>query len=457
MHLAVRAFVFTTLLIAVSCAPRKIRVEVSAGEEGVVRTFATNRLDPEESTRIESLYGTGSVRSDGGETAFTASFGETLPSEVGNRSGLSEIRTSLGSAKFYWESFDPQADHWRDLEHRMASGELWVRIFGRWAEMQIEDDSRREEFNAVLEREYLPLARDTMLMWSAMQAASQAQRVAARVRDANDRGAISDDERFRRSVFLPLLLLLAERGFFSPEEAQWLILLSTRGNPSEAERRWSFAEVIAPALQRQFRRFDPDAAAPTFPSLLASGVSFYFFASNSSRLDDLMLASPVIPEADKERLRRGDRGIALPPVFGVRMGSRAKPTETEVVLATGTEPYLTNGAWDAATKSVVFKGRMVDGRERLTLYPSTFQAAWSIPDEAFQSKCFGEVLLEGEALAAYCGWHQALPEKPRVRWDAALDTLAESGDRKPLRDALSSIRRNFDVPEAIERWLDGAA
>lgn len=446
-----------SILASSACSPRKVRVEVAAGDAGAVRTFATNRLDREEAARVESLYGSGSARSAGGETAFTASFDESLPSEIGNRNGLSEIRSSLGVAKFYWESFDPAGDHWSDLEHRMASGELWARIFGRWAEMRIEDDSRREEFKAALEREYLPLARDTMLMWSAMQAASQAQRVAARVRDAKDRAAISDDERFRRSVFLPLLLLLAERGFFTPEEIQRLILLSAKGNPSEAERRWSFAEVIAPAMQRQFRRFDPEAAAPTFPSLLASGVSFYLFASNSSRIDDLMLASPVIPDADKERIRRGDRGVALPPVFGVRVGNREKPTETEVVLATGVEPYLTNGAWDAETGSVVFKGRIVEGRERITLYAATFQAAWAVPDEVFQRKCFGEVLLEGEALAAYCGWHQALPEKPRARWDAALEALAEAGDRRALREATASLKRNFGVPEAIRRWLDGAA
>ena len=442
---------------ASACAPRKVRVEVAAGDDGVVRTFATNRLDREDADRVESLYGSGTARSEGGETAFTASFGESLPSEIGNRNGLSEVRTSLGVAKLYWESFDPGGDHWSDLAFRMASGELWVRIFGRWAEMQIDDDSRREEFKAALEREYLPLARDTMLLWSAMQAASQAQRVAAKVRDAKDRSEISDDERFRRTVFLPMLLLLAERGIFTPEESQRLMLLSTRGNPNEAERRWSFAEVIAPAMQRQFRRFNPDAPLPTFPSLLASGVSFYFFASNSSRLDDLLLASPVVPDAYKERLRRGERGIALPPVFGVRVGSRPKPTETEVVLATGVEPYLTNGSWDPESKSVLFKGRILEGRERVSLYPATFHAAWALPNDAFQERCFGETLLAGEALAAYCSWHQALPAKPRARWDAALETLAETGDRKPLREAAKSLERNFGVPEAIKGRLGGEA
>lgn len=450
---------FTLFAIAggAACAPRKVRIEVAAGDGGVVRTFATNQLDRAEADRVESLYGSGSVRSEGGETAFTASFDESLPSEIGNRNGLSEVRTSLGVAKLYWESFDPGGDHWSDLDHRMASGELWMRMFGRWAEMRIDDDSRREEFKAVLEREYLPLARDTMLLWSAMQAASQAQRVSAQVRDAKDRSEISDDERFRRTIFLPMLLLLAERGIFTPEESQRLMLLSTRGNPNEAERRWSFAEVIAPALQRQFRRFDPEALPPTMPSLLASGISFYFFASNSSRLDDLLLASPVVPDEDKERLRRGERGIALPPVFGVRIGSRPKPTETEVVLATGAEPYLTNGTWDPEAKSVRFKGRILEGRERVSLYPATFHAAWTLPDEPFQKRCFGATLLDGEALAAYCSWHQALPAKPRTRWDAALETLAETGDRTALREAARSLERNFGVPEAIEAWLDESA
>ncbi len=437
------------------CGARRVRVEVAAGADGATRTFATNRIDSDEAERVASLYGDGSMKVGGGETAFTATFAQELPSEIGNRNGLSEIATSLGVARFYWESFDAAVDHWSDLEHRMASGELWMRIFGRWAEMQIEDDSRREEFTAALEREYLPLARDLMLLWSAMQAAAQAQRVGAGVRDANDRSQISADERFRRTVFFPLLLLLAERGFFTAAEAQQLMLLGSRGNPNARERNWSVSAVIGPALQRQFRRYVPDAAVPTVPSLLANGVSFYLFASNSSRIDDLLLASPVVPEEDKDRLRRGERGISLPPVFGVSLAGGRTPTETEVVLATEVEPYMTNGVWNPRTRSVVFKGSILDGRERVSLYPSTFQAAWSVPDESFQRRCFGSVILEGEALAAYCGWHQALPTKPRERWDRALEALAGSGDRREFEETVNGFSRTHGAPEAIVRWCRG--
>lgn len=434
------------------CGPRKVRVDVVAGEDGVTRTFATNQLDAEELARVQELYGAAPVERDG-EIEFTAAFAEDLPSEVGNRNGLSEVRTSLGSSHFYWESFDAGGDHWRDLEHRIDCGDLWICLFGRWAETRIDDESRREEFKAALDGEYRPLARDVMLMWSAMQAASQAQRVAARVRTADDRSPMTRDESYRRTLFLPLLLLLSERGIFTAEETQRLLLLSTRGNPDEMERRWSFDELIMPAILRQVRRFMPEATPPTFPQLLASGVSFYLFATSSAKVDDILLASPVVSDADKERIRRGERGISLPPAFGFRVGSRPKVTETEVSLATGVEPYLTNGTYEEERKAVIFRSRVVAGAERTSLYPPTFQAAWAVPDEARQRQCFGEVLLAGEDLASYCGWWQVLTPKLQERWEKALETLASGGGPGALREVASQLRLRHPVPRKLAEWL----
>ncbi|MFM1890720.1 MAG: hypothetical protein RLZZ565_1477, partial [Planctomycetota bacterium] len=78
MRTAGIGLLIASVLAASACAPRKVRVEVAANDAGTVRTFATNRLDREEAARVESLYGSGSARSAGGETAFTASFGESL-------------------------------------------------------------------------------------------------------------------------------------------------------------------------------------------------------------------------------------------------------------------------------------------------------------------------------------------------------------------------------------------
>ncbi len=434
------------------CGPKTVRVEVAAGEEGAVRTFATNRIGKDDSDRVRALYGDGRVRSEGGETAFTAAFPDRLPSEIGNRNGLTSVVSPLGTSHLYWESFHTSQDHWGDLSRRIAGGELWVRLFGRWAEARLDDPSKREEFRVALETEYLPLARDLMVAWSSMIATSQAHRVGARVRGGDESGSLTEDERFRRTVFLPLVLMLGERGILDADETQRFMLLAAGGNPDDRKRRWSFETLVGPAILRQIRRFDPDAEAPTYPRLLATGLSFYFFANNSLRHRDLLLASGALSPEDRVRLEQGEP-VPMPPAFGVRIGGGSDPTETEVSLKTPVEPFLTNGKWIAERSTVEFESRVPDGVERISLYPATFHAAWAVPDRGAQEACFGEVLLEDEDLAAFCGWHQTLDDGQQGVLEAALERLAEDRDRAAFSKAIEAIDAS-GLPAVLRRWID---
>lgn len=435
-----------------ACGPRTVRVEVAAGEDGAVRTFATNRIDENDAERVRGLYGEGRMRTEGGETAFTAAFPDRLPSEIGNRNGLTSVASPLGSSHLYWESFHTSQDHWSDLSRRIAGGELWVRLFGRWAESRIEDPSKREEFRVVLETEYLPLTRDLMLAWSSMIATSQAHRVGARVRDGDEVDSLTGDERFRRIVFLPFVLMLGERGILDADETQRFTLLAAAGNPGDRQRRWSFDALIGPAMLRQIRRFVPDAEAPTYPSLLVSGLSFYFFANNSLRHRALLLESDALTAGERVLLERGE-AIPMPPAFGVSIGGRSDPTRAEVSLKTPVKPHLTNGEWIESRSAVEFKSTVPDGVERVSLYPATFHAAWAVPNRSVQESCFGEVLLEGEELAAFCGWHQTLDEVQRDALDEALERLAEDRDRAAFSKAVEAIGAS-GLPAVLRRWID---
>lgn len=438
--------------MASACARPSVRIEVSPGEEGTLRTFAGTRLAEDDIARLESIYGDPGRR-ERGSLAFSGRFAEGLPEEIGNRNGLSEVRTSLGSAWMYWESLDEPRDLWSDLALRQAAGELWARIFARWAESLLADDSQRERFRGVFEAEYLPLARDAMLLFGAMQATSQAQRVAARVRGARERGPITPDERFRQTVFLPLLLLLGERGFLTAAEMQRLTLLSMDGAASETQRQWSLDEIILPAITRQIRRFTPDAAAISYPQLLARGISFALYANSPARHADLLLASPVVPEEDKARLRAGEAGVSMPPAFGVRVRAARPSTDVEVVVTTGIEPHLTNGRFDPESGTVRFQTRVFAPGDRVSLFPPAFHASWAVPEAAMQQRCFGEVLLRGADLAEYCGWQQSLPPRAQERLEEALRELAETGRPAALRRLVDQLESRSPPPPALTRWV----
>ena len=437
---------------ALSCARPSVRIEVSPGEEGTMRTFAGTRLAEEDIARLESIYGDAGRR-ERGSLAFSGRFAEGLPEEIGNRNGLSEVRTSLGSAWMYWESLDEPRDLWSDLTQRQAAGELWARIFARWAETLLGDDSQRERFRSVFEAEYLPLARDAMLLFGAMQATSQAQRVAAGVRGPREAGPITPDERFRQTVFLPLLLLLGERGFFTPVEMQRLTLLSMDGAASEVQRQWSLDEIILPAIARQIRRFRPDAPAVSYPQLLAWGISFALYANSPARHADLLLASPAVPDEDKAKLRAGEAGVSMPTAFGVRVRAKRPSTDVEVVVTTGVEPHLTNGSFDPESGTVRFRTRAFAPGDRVSLFPPAFHASWAVPDEAMQRRCFGELLLQGAALAEFCGWQQSLPPRAQQRLEEALQELAETGRPASLRRIIDQLESRSPAPAALARWV----
>jgi len=449
---AVAGSIAIAMGVLAACAPRTVRVEVTASDEGAVRTFATNRLDEAEARRLEALYGVAPTRGRGG-TTFTAAFEGALPEEIGNRNGLTEVRTSLGTSRMYWESFHEPRDLWGELRERQASGEVWVRIFGRWSEQQFDDESVRQRVRDAFETQYLPFARDTMLLFGSMQAVTQAHRVAASVRGPREFGPLTADERFRQAVFLPLLLMMAERGFFSAEEMQRLTLLSMNGAAAEAQRQWSLDRIILPAITRQIRRFQPDAPEATYPQLLAWGLSFYFFANSPARHADLLLASEAVPEEDKARLRAGQGGVSMPPAFGVRVRQQRPSTDAEVVLTTGVEPHLTNGTFDAERGAVVFRTRIFGPQDRVSLYPATFHASWATPDEVMQRRCFGEVLLRGADLAEYCGWQQALTPRMQQRLEEALAELAETGRATALRRIVEQLQSRHPPPEALVRWV----
>lgn len=438
--------------LSFGCARPSVRIEIAPGEDGTVRTFSASRLDAGDLARLEAIYG-GAGERQGQGARFSGRFAEAMPEEFGNRNGLTEVRTLLGSSWMYWEALEEPRDLWQDLQERQAAGELWARIFGRWVEQQLDDDSQRERFRGVFESQYLPLSRDAMLLFGAMQAASQAQRVAARVRGPREFGPMTADERFRQMVFLPLLLMMAERGIFTAEEMQRLVLLSMDGTTSEAQRQWSLDEIILPAITRQIRRFRPEAPSVTYPQLLAWGLSFYFYASSPLRHADLLLASPAVPEEDKARLRSGEGGLSMPPAFGVRVREQRRSTDAEVVVSTGVAPHLTNGSFDPQTGAVTFRSRVFAPGERVSLYPAAFHASWAVPDEAMQRRCFGEVLLSGAELAEFCGWQQALTPRLKQRLDEALRELAETGRPASLRRIVDQLDSRNPPPAALARWV----
>lgn len=445
------------------CAPKRIEVAIDATQGAAVRSFSSNTLGRADLDRLRSVYASEPTRDAAvGGQRFTAAFDDALPSEVGNRNGLTSVATSLGSAGFYYEAFAEPAPIWSDLRARMDAGELWVRLFGRWAERNIEGSEAKEAWRRHVDRELVPLVCDAVLLWAVQSATARFTRVEQSLREVTDGSPLNEDERFVQRIGMPLLLLLAERGILTAEETQRLLLLSADGRFAPAERDVAVESIFKPAALRQVQRFRPQMQALDTSALVAMGLSFWLFATTSPERNDLLLASNAISEEDKAAVRAGRGvGIRLPPPFGFDpmrgSGPARASTVAEVRLRAGDpdpsvpmDPNSHNGRVDSARGEIVFATTFAPADRRVTLFPPVFYASWTEPDGDAQRRVFGRVLLTGNELAAYVAWASGLPESLRQRWERALDVVAI--------DELVAIERatraERPMPASLVAWIE---
>lgn len=442
----------------VGCQNRKVKVEISATGDNTSRVFATNERDRAALEAVERAYGSKAEADAELGARFTGVFSEDkLPSEIGNRGAIGRIDSTLGSTRFYFEQFADQRDEWAAMKRRVDGGILWMQIFGRFVESRkIKDDAARSEFKRWWNTEAIPLAADAYLMYSGMQAVVQAQRIGAMPRRTGEPGERSADETFRLSVFQPLALLFAERGWLSADELVAVQSASINGNISRRESEWLGQKVFEPAIGRLLVRFDPSRKDMKLADFAPIGLEFLLWVKVSREYRDLVLASPAIGDDVKERVRQGKWDFDLPPPFGFRLLERPKVTDAEVVLDTGAEPFFTNGTWNKATRRVEFKGGFYEGEYRYAPYPAPYYAIWSLPSQR-QESVFGAVLLAGEPLAQYCAWENALPDETKPKWLEALGKLSDAKDANPAYEVILGLATDLPAPLPLARWISEKA
>ncbi len=445
------ASVILASCMSIGCANRQVKVVMRAGDAGPERTFETNRADAEERRRIAEAYESGPMRRADGEDGirFEAIFAERdLPSEIGNRNGWSTLPCAFGTAYLYVEQFGGDRDDWSAFRARMDAGELWLRLGARFIESRIEGEPAKGEWRRFADEELVPDMMSAFLRFNANGLVQQGQRIDTRFRPPAERGPRTDDEWFQIQVFTPLVAFAIERGWVRPEEGQLVLLSGVDGWASAGERSWSRKNLADQIVARFVQRFKPDAEpgtiGPENNELILLGLAFLWWVNTSDDAAAVMLASPAVPESDKDRLRRGDRLIPIPGPFGIPIGGGAKPLDSEVVLETGVPPFITNGTYDESLGTITFSTRVYPSDQRRRLATPVFHASWAVPDADVQRAIFGEVRLTGQELAECACWERMLDEETQAAWRAAVVTAIETGDPSVLRPILDQVEGDGD-------------
>ncbi len=441
-------------MFSLGCQNRKVRVEIQADGEETTRAFSTNETSTKALDEMAKAYGSAPTRDSELGRRFTGIFAEnSLPSEMGNRGAIGRLESSLGTARFYYEQFADKRPEWESMKLRVDGGILWMKIFGRFVETRkIKDDATRADFSSWWNSEAIPLVADAYLMYSGMQAATQAQRIGAMPRRAQNHGERTPDETFRLSVFQPFAVLFAERGWLTADELAAIQSVGINGHVSSREGEWLSENILQPAIARILVRFDPSRQEMKLRDFIPLGLEFLLWTRASREYRDLVLESPAIPEATKAEIRAGKWNVELPPPFGFRLLERPKVTDAEVFIATGAAPFFTNGTWNSQMGRVEFKGGFYETKHRYAPYNPPYYAFWALPSQR-QESVFREVILQGEPLAQYCAWENALRDEQKAQWLSALDVLASTQDPLPAYAVLAATSGEHPLPRVLATWI----
>jgi hypothetical protein len=121
-----------------------------------------------------------------------------------------------------------------------------------------------------------------------------------------------------------------------------------------------------------------------------------------------------------------------------------------VKLALQTEPFYSNGNWDATNHQVIWESDL-DEHKSTAHVPMFCYASWSVANEAIQKQHFGNVILAGEELLQYCLWHAELNSKQAGEWEAML-----AGLRADSRIAATLDAFRFSNEPIESKSTDGA-
>ena len=88
--------------------------------------------------------------------------------------------------------------------------------------------------------------------------------------------------------------------------------------------------------------------------------------------------------------------------------------QLSIKLHLKTQPYISNGKWVKASGWLEWSDLEIRSKTGL---PTFAYAYWAEPNDKFQKKHFGKVVLKEEALAEYVLWRNGLNAREGVEWD----------------------------------------
>lgn len=385
------------------------------------KSFDTNQLKA-----ITALYPGGAVTLSSNRWTAHGAFAGSLPPDIGGAGSYSNFATSLGSAALYAERFRGDDDIANSTELRLHAADALTDHVLAWSKAELGSQPHYDDLRRFLDTDFRRDFKNLALYWWLGNIA------------ANDRTDDGDTEYVVR-----VTQYLLEHGYLQLGD---LPAVEHSIYENDSDRVYRLIQRLVA------RKLGVPDSQPLPPALKFLGSADAMDASWEKYLSTTPEYRHLLFEWRKQRafatwlnpgyLAHNAAGIFSHSLTNAPGPPRPEPTEAikktvddftqldyqpvgdkvTVNLALPVPPLHTNGKWNAADGRVQWTHDIEQGNAHAPL-PAFFYAAWSQPDESFQTAHFGSVRLSGDDLFHYCLWRAGLNLRQAAECDAFLAGL----------------------------------
>jgi len=430
--------------LAAGCQTRiyQVRLEPTAGD-GLLRTLTVwqersgqtenLRFGDHDLRRLKELYAEQPSAPEDLRQTFRGTFAGRMPADVGGFGTYRRVETPLGTAFWYLERFRGTTDPDGELYDRRAAIDRAVDLAVGWFDLQLKDALHRDAVHRFLDRDLRQDVRNVAFyVWLASS-------------DDSPDVSLTDHEEGPGRVpanLLNAVQYLVEHAYLDPAAGDAVATMQSLD--SKAGLR-----MVRQLLARKCE-LEPARADELFPFLTD------WQAVQDSWMDYLRTTPEYARrmEAWKPSLDKPDELTGPNPLSvledllakAVTMELLGKHDELRLTLLTTAAPHESNGVYEASTGTVAWR-KQLHGRREL---PTVCYAAWTVPNERFQTAHFGKTAVESKSLAKFAALFGQLNAAQQAEIAAHLQTI-EPGD------ALRGRAADFQFVEPADEAAKQAA
>ncbi len=441
MRQSLLTFILLLSLPFSGCDENEYTIHMRYDGDGVIRkVVCSGNMPPGIHAKLQELY---PRQIDA--NSYEGTFKENLPDDVGGFGRNLHLSNPMGDAYIYIERFRGDDAQALDIEKAFDATDHLVDLVIDWLELELGSNANFGKLKTFCNEELRADIKNLIIyMW-----------IGNRI-----------DYYQEKDLAMRMSLYLYEREYFTITDISNIAASTDR-------KAWILSYV---------RRLIAKKLGYSSAEEAAKELAFLQDQNTVQQSASRFLASPKIYKRvlQAARARSGDPNLVIGPKlfddfndiaeeilegYGIELETffigfdifGSSPDKVNVKLDCPRKPCETNGEWDEDTKHMSWSSRVTADK-----LPFMCHATIGEPNDEFQKRHFGRVILEDEQLVTYAFWYKGLNNDQKREWDEFLVSLDPNQELEskvesfrfqnappPSPDSSGEVRLLSDLPRNL--------